>query len=283
MYISKEIKSIIKSYVNGFDIIYWINLDRAADRRKEMLHMLSYLPKPNIRITAIDGTNDPDGMFDRIYSDNLDNCSHSEIACCLSHLNAIKMLVDSDYEIALIMEDDIYSLDFVKYWDKDIKTIIANAPSDWEILMLTCIIGENTLDDIYKHNDGNIWGAGAYLIKKSGAKRLIDSIYINKMYEIVGGEQPIADVYIFKYLKTYNYKFAYFIYPSVNNSQIHEEHLDMHYKSKEILNDIWENYYKLSEMEGFNNTTSLIKKTTSTLFILLVVYVLFILINEKKM
>ena len=285
MYISNEIKSIIKKYVNGFDIIYWINLDRAAKRRSEMINMLSYLPKPNIRITAIDGSHDPDGMFDRIYCQSMDNCSHSEIACCLSHLNTLKIFSESSYEIALIMEDDIYSLDFVKYWNKDIKSIIQNAPTDWEIIMLTSIIGnKETLDgDIYKHNETNIWGAGAYLVKNTGAKKIINNIYIDNIYEIEENETPIADIYIFKKLKTYNYKYAYFIYPDINNSQIHEEHLNLHAQSKQILTDIWEDYYKMKEIEDFNNTTKLINKTSSILLILLIVYIFVILINEKHL
>jgi GR25 family glycosyltransferase involved in LPS biosynthesis len=43
--------------------------------------------------------------------------SKIEYACLLSHLTTIKTFNESEYEIAMIMEDDV-SMDFIKYWKK---------------------------------------------------------------------------------------------------------------------------------------------------------------------
>ena len=123
MLINDKIIYKIDKYINGFDIIYWINLDRSNDRRNNMLKMLSYLPIRNIRITAIDGKNSTDDMiYNNIITTNY-NGSKTEFACLLSHLNTIRLFSESDYNIALILEDDM-TLEFAKYWIKDIKSII---------------------------------------------------------------------------------------------------------------------------------------------------------------
>lgn len=47
----------INKYINGFDIIYWINLDRSIDRKNHMENVLNKISIKNSRIPAVDGRN----------------------------------------------------------------------------------------------------------------------------------------------------------------------------------------------------------------------------------
>ena len=135
MLINDKIKYRINKYINGFDIIYWINLDISSERRDNMLKMLSYFPCQNIRITAVDGKSCTDEtIHNNIITTNY-NGTKTEFACLLSHLNTIRLFSESDYNVALILEDDM-TLEFAKYWIKDISSIINEAPHNWDIIML---------------------------------------------------------------------------------------------------------------------------------------------------
>ena len=89
------------------------------------------------RISAIDGKN-PD-IIDNLLTKKNNNQTDYEYACLLSHLESIRTFNNSNYKIALIMEDDV-TLEFKKYWKKSVQVIINNAPPDWEIIRLCYII-----------------------------------------------------------------------------------------------------------------------------------------------
>ena len=224
------------NYINGFDIIYWINLDRCIKRRQNMESMLSLLPIKNERIIAIDGKNELDeNIYGKFICDEF-KLNKLEYACTLSHLNTIKKFNESEHNIALIMEDDM-TLEFKKYWTKSIEQVINEAPKDWEIIMLTYIY-HNKLDNIYTLNDKYIASAGAYLINKKGSKKLMDLISVNDNYKLLN-KCHHADHYIYSLLKTYVYKYPYFIYKTDNNSLLHPEHLKGHMYSKKLIIDMY--------------------------------------------
>ena len=249
-YIYKN-KEIIIKYINGFDIIYWINLDRSKDRFNSMTKMLNDFPVKNIRISATDGKylSDDEIYGKYVFKNNKVQAYRSKIeyACLLSHLTTIKTFNESEYEIAMIMEDDV-SMDFIKYWKKSITEIITNAPTDWEVIMLNYIISQRIPDltDIYTLNKkGFLWGAGTYLINKKGSQKLM-SMYDGK-YNLDEQYKHTADDYIFSALITYTYKYPYFTYPDENDSTIHAEHLSTHIISKNRLTNILENYIHINK------------------------------------
>ena len=216
-----------KDYLDGIDVIYWINLDRSTDRRKNMEKMFEdpvFNGKKIIRISAIDGKapnidNVLNSNFEGMQSDKF---SKVEYACTLSHLNAIKQFSESNDEVALIMEDDM-TLEFKPYWKKSVKQIIENAPSDWEIIQLCYIINSGTPPNkLYTKNPGNIYSTGAYIINKKckPTKILKPSI------------KHSADDYLFSLSNTYVYKYPMFIYSENETSTIHPDHITMHNNSK---------------------------------------------------
>ena len=206
MEINNMIKNKIEKYINGFDIIYWINLDRSAERRTNMIEMLSYFPVQNIRISAIDGKEASDSKIQNMFITNNYGGSKVEFACLASHLNTIRIFSESSYSIALILEDDM-TLEFSKYWMKDINSIINEAPPDWDIIMLS-YIWDSAFNNTYTLNNG-IWGTGAYLINMKGAKKLMRIILENNKFKLYN-RQPTADGFIYSMMKTYIYKFPYF-------------------------------------------------------------------------
>jgi GR25 family glycosyltransferase involved in LPS biosynthesis len=215
-----------KDYIDGVDVIYWINLDRSPDRRQRMEQMFKdpvFKGKKIVRVSAVDGKA---SNIDQLLNANLegmqpDKFSKVEYACLLSHLNTIKQFSESTDETALIMEDDM-TLEFKPYWKKTVKQIMDNAPSDWDIIQL-CYITSNTIPNkMYTKNPGNIYSTGAYLI--------------NKKYKPTKVLNPntkhSADDYLFTLSNTYVYKYPMFIYGDSETSTIHPDHFAMHNKSK---------------------------------------------------
>ena len=121
-------------YLDNIDIIYWINLDRSENRRKNMEKLLEKINIKNERIKAVDGKFEPDeNIYGKFINQGNNRSSKIEYACLLSHLNTIKKFSDSPYELALILEDDL-SLEYTKYWDKKISEIIISneSPENWK-------------------------------------------------------------------------------------------------------------------------------------------------------
>ena len=224
-------------YMDGIDVIYWINLDRSTDRRIHMNTIFQDAAFKNShieRISAVDGKN-PNIVYPKLnfmYKQKNDY----EYACILSHLETIRRFSRSNHDVALIMEDDI-TLDFKPYWRKSVREIMENAPADWEVIQLCYIINGNQTNpkkfNLYQRNiRNNCVSAAAYLIKKQAAKKLVNDIYMDGKYNLEHYIIHHADCYIFSKLVTYTYKYPYFIYKSNNGSLLHPEDLNHHEKSK---------------------------------------------------
>lgn len=222
-------------YLDGIDVIYWINLDRSVDRRQRMEKMFEdpvFAQKKIIRISAVDGKAHD---IDQILNTNFEgmqpeNFTKVEYACLLSHLNAIKQFSESNNKTALIMEDDM-TLEYKPYWKKSVQQIIDNAPNDWELIQL-CININSPLKQIYtKNSNGHVSCNGAYVINKNGSLKLNENKYK------LGDTLHVADVYIFNKISTYAYKYPMFTYKFNQTSTIHQEHLEQHDRNKKIIDN----------------------------------------------
>jgi GR25 family glycosyltransferase involved in LPS biosynthesis len=225
-------------FLDGIDIIYWINLERSKDRKTTMEQMFQdpiFFGKPIERIEAIDGKNDE--VYNQLDIKTKKN-TKLEYACLLSHLKAIKTFSESTYNTALIFEDDV-TLEFKKFWRSTLRTIIENAPSDWEIIQL-CYITSGTLQADYTLNNykrnryGGIASMAAYIINHKAANKFINETYnpITQKYKLEDYHTHEADHYLYKCLRTYTYRYPYFIYPTENTSTLHPEDLSSHLRSK---------------------------------------------------
>jgi GR25 family glycosyltransferase involved in LPS biosynthesis len=229
-----------KNYMDGVDIIYWINLDRSEGRRKNMeLILMNELMKntPNQRYAALDGKK-KDNVDNLLGMNNKkEDSSYYEYACLLSHLEVIREFNDSEYDVALVLEDDI-TMELAKYWKKTMREIIQDAPKDWEIIQLYYNVNEKGfLKDDYTINDMKD-GTVSYLINKRGSSKIINQTFKNDKYFLSDQYQHKADRYLYKSLITYVYRYPYFIFKTNDTSTIHTQHIDFHDKTKTcILNE----------------------------------------------
>ena len=250
------------SLFNNLDHIYWINLDRSKDRNIKMEKNMTYFSSLNTRIEAIDGNNilnikDLNFHFldSKISDKNKPNNSNIEYAIILSHLTAlekIKTNIEKNNEkynkfgYSLVFEDDV-SFDFISYWEKDLYSLVQEAPSDWEIIML----GNFTLNLNYENNYrswNNEWSALSYIINHNSLNKL-DIIKQNNKYDIFP-DVMVADNYLFRTFKTYVYKYPYFTFPNSNDSTIHQDHVLYHQIYKNINYYILENQNKYFILEN---------------------------------
>jgi GR25 family glycosyltransferase involved in LPS biosynthesis len=229
-------------YMDGIDAIYWINLDRSPDRRSKMEALFqddAFDNIPKIRMAACDGKQ-PEKVYKKLYLKRKTR-NDLEYACLLSHLETIRTIADSNYDVALIMEDD-NTLEFKKYWKKTIKQVIDGAPNDWDIIQLCYMSQKNSPTKEYTFNSNLYVSACAYLIKRSSAQSLIHKMYRNGKYYMKDYINNHADVYLFNELNTYTYQYPYFIYKTNNDSLLHPGDLKEHEYSKKQI----EKMYKLT-------------------------------------
>jgi GR25 family glycosyltransferase involved in LPS biosynthesis len=236
-------------YLNGIDMVYWINLDRSSDRRFQMESMFEnnvFKGIPNKRISAFDGNKDPKLVFSKLNILSSKKQTNIEYACLLSHLETIKTFHESENKVALIFEDDV-TLEFKKYWNKTVKQIMENAPSDWDIILLSYIYKDTTnkFYDWDKTKDDyddatNYYSGISYLINKEGSSKIMKT-YHNGIYTLAKDTIHVADSHIYQITNSYAYKYPMFIYATVNNSTIHTDHIPYHVQSKQ---QILENYKK---------------------------------------
>jgi GR25 family glycosyltransferase involved in LPS biosynthesis len=267
----------IKKFFDKIDIIYWINLDRAEDRRNNMENILKDFPVENQRISALDGKTIME-LSDYFISDNF-NRSSVEYACMYSHFKSILTFYESQKDYALILEDDIL-LDYVKYWDKSVSEIINNAPKDWEIILLGYSYIKPLVDEYTPWYD--IGGAFSYIINKKGAEKFIKDAYKNNKFSLNQNNPHVSDYYIFGLLKTYVYKYPYFTYPLDNDSFIHKDHVDndsiySHSNYKKQAFAAWADKYNLNQIDFFSSNP-LKKKNFIIYLIIFFILLIFILI-----
>ena len=206
--------------LDGIDIIYWINLDRSADRKERMIKMFKDTSFDNIpiqRFSAIDGKKE---NIDKMITVQSKKLTKPEYGCLLSHLEIIREFSETAYDVALILEDDI-TLDFKKYWKNSINKVINEAPKDWEIIML-CYHSDVLATNLYTLNENNYWSTAAYIINKKAAEKLTNQTYVSGTYHLDNNIKQAADDYLFIKLKTYIYKYPYF------RSEEHTSELQSH-------------------------------------------------------
>lgn len=168
-----------------------INLDRSPDRYNYIKPYIDGLKIPVHRISAVDGAllskeeikNIVDfATYSKLVSDNV---RLGGVGCYLSHIKALQAFVDSNYEFALIFEDDVSFdperlesviqelLDNREFWD--INT--------FQIARKGSPITLKTLSNSQKLSLylSKFTGAGAYLINRKAAHKLLEKALPIKM------------------------------------------------------------------------------------------------------
>lgn len=172
--------------------VYIINLDRSADRYQRLLPLVKDLRLPHTRIPAIDGSQ----LHESELRDKVDNQAYlnflgqpylmGTIGCSLSHIKTWQTFLESPYNYALILEDD------VSFRPDELSPLIERlqeASDLWDICSFDLLHHGWPLT-VKEFGDGGnrlcvyllkVTHAGAYLINRKAALSLLEHAHPIKM------------------------------------------------------------------------------------------------------
>ena len=134
----------------------------------------------------------------------------NEIACTLSHIKAIYKLKNIKGSFFMICEDDI-SFSNLKYFKKNLKDIILDSP-DFDILILNKICSTELNETYTKWNDLNVdvYSTASYIISRNGINKICTLVDYNNIETFIFNKKiHVADIFIYKNLNTYIYKYNF--------------------------------------------------------------------------
>lgn len=259
--------------------LFWINMDRSVDRRNSMENMLSSVESNFVfhdiqcreRVSAVDAREcmSREGFFikDEDRGDNY-RTGTLEYACLFSHFLALSRFVESSVfrvkedpveedPVGLILEDDM-TLAFSEAWKYmlpkkkccPLHWLMEVAPPDWEILQLCYIcppgmraeLPEVLFEKIQWDNTNCLFSTGAYLIRRSAAKRILETFTcpggtpwgcrMNLSAMNAANVHHEADHFLYSHATTYCVRRPVFIYSYGETSTIHSGHQRMHDASR---------------------------------------------------
>jgi GR25 family glycosyltransferase involved in LPS biosynthesis len=236
---------------------YWINLEKAIERKEFMENQFNITNINNQRIIA----STPKDLIDILEENPPYFCGYQEclnkkckscpveFATVCSHLNAIREGYNSGNDYFVVCEDDII-LDF----KIDFQKIILNFPNNYEILQMMIISKSHTeffYENMYKSNNLFVKytpitpSAAFYLISRNGAKQIIDK-YLNKetnKWNINSFDGiKVADVLIYQSVNTCVLTFPLCSFNINFKSQIHDHHFEAHNEAYEKIKEIHKDY-----------------------------------------
>lgn len=155
--------------------IYYINLDRSTERRKNMEQTFGQYGIDGVRISGIDGKkiknlteDEVDGIkFISFYPE----LTPSATGCTLSHFKAVEQAYKDGHQMAIILEDDI-ALDLIPHWDKTMHQIIEGFPSDWTVVNLNPNCTD--LGEITSYQKKHCWSTTVYIINRKGMEAILN-------------------------------------------------------------------------------------------------------------
>lgn len=142
---------------DNFDIIYYINLDKREDRKKQILEELT---KMNINMNKVKRI---PGIIHNI----------GALGCSLAHLNALIDCNENNYNNCLILEDD-FVFKFNKEETFNILNKFWNLETPWDIVMLSGNIIKykpTTFQNLLKVNNGQT--TSGYSVNKTFLPKLL--------------------------------------------------------------------------------------------------------------
>ena len=162
---------------------YIINLDRAPERWSHMEQAFGTTKIPFCRVAAVDGqkltlpSTDFEERRFRLFHGRKTNIY--EVACFYSHIKAMKLFLESDYEHAMICEDDIF-------FEKGLDEVLDEAfqySSCWNVLRLTGLQPGKALRVKRLPNNGflclqmgRLKGCGATIIDRIAARAFVNGL-----------------------------------------------------------------------------------------------------------
>ena len=166
---------------NIIEKVYFINLDKSVDRRK---NLIKNALENNISISRFPGYYGKnlnkqklydEGIFDKFIFRTKDGM----IGCTLSHLKLWEKINKDKDEIVLILEDDVLFTD--NFWEK-FNDYYKQLPDDWDIAYLGAsnIYGKKTSKNLIKpiYGTKSLTNVGAYamLVRKKNMSKMLEAM-----------------------------------------------------------------------------------------------------------
>lgn len=185
--------------------VFYINLDKHHDRR---LYMENHLRENNIekyfRVQGIVGSD----------VGNHTNLSSSEFGCTLSHIKALKCFLETDYEFALICEDDVDLSNIKKINFNFYTTLSIYNPKEYCLQLAVLTREENQINFLIHDRDFYDFSTAAYIVNRKYAEKIVlqygnDNTFSSFIFRSVvdprGGvieSRPVADELIYNSCRT---------------------------------------------------------------------------------
>lgn len=163
--------------------IFLINLDRATNRLAFVARRLNTLELPFVRIAAVDGAQLGSAEHANFVAarprDGKRGWRDGQIGCFLSHFDAWQRIAAGGAPFGLVLEDDLHVseslpalLDDIGWVPDDADVVRLEATGQWLALgrSVAAASGRSV-----RSIRSAAWGAGAYLLSKKTAARLIAS------------------------------------------------------------------------------------------------------------
>lgn len=186
----------VKDKLKDFPSVNIVSITESVDRRKKLYKMFEICGITDIVVNVFERYKDENH---KILGKNVDKLiEKNNRGPVTSHLKAIRNWYENtNEEYAFFCEDDV-SFETVKYWNFTWNEFFNLLPKDWECIQLALlsthdyymdrIISNNTL----RPRDWCDWSCCAYLIKRSHAKRLIESYFLEDAFVL---DYKGSDVY----------------------------------------------------------------------------------------
>jgi len=249
------------------DHVYVINLLRRSDRRDIISNELN-----SLGINYSFSKNTVDGEYltvnelistntiEKYFIDPSGICTMGVYGCALSHYNTWTEFLKTDYNTALILEDDVYfhpSENVNKLYD--ILTTELPLVKNWDIFFLArqsiinegTSITENIIEPITSWNlsDPKPWGAHSYIVTRKAAEYLVKN-YLPIKYAV---DVYLESFLITKKLNVISLKMSYFFqrnaYEVMRKNYIINEALKANGLKNDFDSDIVSNE-KLSDLQN---------------------------------
>lgn len=223
----------------GVPHIYWINLDSDDERRQYMEEQFEYWEiKNHTRISGYDGREDD--VTEHLKGKFPDFMNMNEVACCMSHLKALKKFYyETEDEYCIIAEDDV-DLHIAKYWSFSWVEFFALLPHDWDAIQMTTICTGDIHIRLHRKfiND---FSAAFYLITRHHAGKILRTHCRGEQYKLDQNIKPraVSEDVILETGKVYTIPIV--LYNLKFPSGIHQEHIGYFHKSPHsALLNYWE-------------------------------------------
>ena len=226
--------------LHNFPPVLWINCDKDSHRTEYMEDQFEYWNiKEHVRVVGIDARDEDEDVSQYLKGIVPDGLNPGEVGCCLSHMKAIKyMIEETDWDKCIIMEDDVI-FNTVKFWNFTWNDLTGHLPHDYDVMQFT-IINPAEVHITMHPRFINDFSAAAYLITRHHAEKVYRMHVRGKKYKLDNGVMPRATSEDCILYSGKTYAFPIFLFSLDHGSAIHNEHIDIFHKNSfNGVNEFW--------------------------------------------